>query len=103
MSYRVHEKPHKHLARRTVEATATPMRVYVTNGSTADVAFPCFYQEVKPPKPAIHHDIHYHGIITVVRDHIHRLLSVICRIDFKALVLKKNCHCMIKIFRIFRK
>lgn len=60
MSYRVHEKPHKHLARRTVEATATPMRVYVTNGSTADVAFPCFYQEVKPPKPAIHHDIHYH-------------------------------------------
>ena len=59
MSYRVHEHP-KHYARRTVESTATPMRVYLTNGSIADVAFPCFYQEVTRPIPAIHHNRHWH-------------------------------------------
>lgn len=60
MSYRVHEKPHRPLARRTAEATTTPMRVYMTADSRMEVAFPCFYQEVKRPEPAVHHDIHYH-------------------------------------------
>lgn len=59
MGYRVHEhRPHK--ARRTIENITTPMRVYTTNGSIADVAFPCYYQEIVKPVPAVHHDIHWH-------------------------------------------
>lgn len=59
MSYRVHEHPHHH-ARRTVENITTPMRVWTTNGTTADIAFPCYYQEIVKPIPAVHHDIHWH-------------------------------------------
>lgn len=59
MSYRVHEHP-KHKARRSVEATASPMRFFITNGTAATIAFPCFYQEIKKPIPAIHHSVHYH-------------------------------------------
>ena len=59
MSYRVHEHP-KHLARRTVEATTTPMRFWVNQQSTTELAFPCFYQEIRKPMPAVHHNVHWH-------------------------------------------
>ena len=59
MSYRIHEKP-KPLARRSVESIATPFRVWVTNGTSTEVAIPCFYQEIRPPMPAVHHDVHWH-------------------------------------------
>lgn len=59
MSYRIHEH-HLHKAHRTVENITTPMRVYTTNGTRADIAFPCFYQEIRKPIPAKHHDIHWH-------------------------------------------
>ena len=59
MSYRIHEH-HPHKARRTVEATASPMKVFVTNGASAHIAFPCYYQEVVKPLPALHHNIHLH-------------------------------------------
>lgn len=57
--YRLHETPH-HIGRRTVENISTPFRAWVTNGTIAHVAIPCYYQEIRKPVPAIHHDIGWH-------------------------------------------
>ena len=48
MGYRTF-KHEPHEPRRTMQVTATPLRIYVPNSGTAYVKIPCFYQEVKPP------------------------------------------------------
>lgn len=63
MAYRLHEhkKPEQ---RRTAVDIATPIKLYVHNGTSANFAFPCWYQEVLPPVPAKLHNrsLHdYHG------------------------------------------
>lgn len=62
MSYRVDsgKRPHKPHARRTVVDVATPVKLYAHNGTTADFAFPCWYQEVHKPVRAHLHDRHRH-------------------------------------------
>lgn len=60
MAYRKLEKPRVHKSRRTFQALTTPFHAWVINGSSVEIAIPCFYQEVRPPIPAIHHDIHWH-------------------------------------------
>lgn len=59
MGYRIHEKPRPR-PRRTMQDTATPIRVYVHNGSTANLAIPCYYQEVHKPEHVHIHDPHWH-------------------------------------------
>lgn len=48
MGYRTFEhKPHE--PQRTMQTTATPLKIYVPNSGNAYVKIPCFYQEIKPP------------------------------------------------------
>ena len=59
MAYRTGPMP-PHPPRRTMQDTATPSRVYAHNGTTADLAIPCWYQEVHHPVRMHHHDRHFH-------------------------------------------
>lgn len=59
MSYRVHEHP-KLKPNRTAVDIATPVKLYMNNGTVTNFAFPCWYQEVLPPVPARIHDRHLH-------------------------------------------
>ncbi len=59
MGYRIGEpKPHK--PRRTMENLASPSDIYLTLGTSTLLAVPCWYVEVHPPMPAIHHSRDYH-------------------------------------------
>lgn len=62
MAYRLKKTPPPR-PRRTVVDTATPVKLYVHNGSTGDFAFPCWYQEVHHPLPGVLHDKHWHDHI----------------------------------------
>lgn len=61
MAYRLHE-PKRHEPRRTIVDTATPLKLYMHNGTVSNFAFPCWYQEIYPPVPAVLHnrDLHDH-------------------------------------------
>lgn len=61
MGYRNAEPIKRH--RRTMQETATRNRTYVQNGSTAHIAIPCFYIEVKPPVRASFHNVPLHDHI----------------------------------------
>lgn len=61
MGYRRSEPPKRH--RRTMQETATRNRTYVQNGSTAELAIPCWYMEVLPPKPVSYHNVPLHDHI----------------------------------------
>lgn len=59
MSYRIGEpKPKK--PNRTVQKLTTPSEIFVTNGSIADIAFPCWYQEIEHALRARRHCSHWH-------------------------------------------
>lgn len=59
MAYRqLEHKPHPH--NRTAQKLVTPARYYITNGSTFDLALPCFYKEIHPPIRARHHCRDWH-------------------------------------------
>lgn len=59
MTYRLHEhKPPK--PQRTAVDITTPVKLYMHNGTLSNFAFPCWYQEVLPPVPAIRHDRELH-------------------------------------------
>ena len=62
MGYRIGER-HKPHQRRTLEATACPATVFVENGATADMAFPCWYQEVHRPERVHPHSRSWHDHI----------------------------------------
>lgn len=59
MSYRIntHPKPH---GNRTVIDTTTPARFFITNGSAAEFAIPCWYQIIHKPLRAHVHNRHLH-------------------------------------------
>ena len=59
MSYRIKEHHHHH-GHRTMTDIATPMIVSVQNGSYSHLAIPCWYQEVKKPVRAKHHNRYWH-------------------------------------------
>ena len=59
MAYRLREHRH-HEPRRTAVDIATPIKLYVHNGTVANFAFPCWYQEIHPPIPANLHDRKLH-------------------------------------------
>lgn len=59
MGYRTEERP-RPPQRRSMQDTATPSRVFVHNGCTADLAIPCWYQEVHPPINVRPHDKPWH-------------------------------------------
>lgn len=59
MGYRIHEHK-KPEPRRTAVDTATPLKLYIHNGTVSNFAFPCWYQEIYPPIPAKLHDRHLH-------------------------------------------
>lgn len=61
MSYRIGE-PKPKPKNRSTQKTTTPTKVYVTNGSTAFLAYPCWYLDARPPKHAHMHskDRHDH-------------------------------------------
>ena len=59
MSYRIGNPPKPH-GNRTVIDTTTPARFYITNGSTAMFAIPCYYQEIHKPVRAHIHNRHLH-------------------------------------------
>ena len=59
MSYRVKEHP-KPKPQRSAVDIATPVKLYMNNGTVSNFAFPCWYQEVLPPVPARIHDRHLH-------------------------------------------
>jgi len=59
MGYRKLEHK-RHEPRRTAVNIATPIKLFIHNGETATFAFPCWYQEVKPPIPARLHNHYLH-------------------------------------------
>lgn len=59
MSYRINTQPKPHGVR-TVIDTTTPAHFYITNGSIAEFAIPCWYQEIHKPVRAHHHNHHLH-------------------------------------------
>lgn len=59
MSYRIKERP-KHNPQRTVEDITTKSTVFIQNGTTFDLAIPCWYVIVDPPKKAHHHNRAHH-------------------------------------------
>lgn len=62
MAYRKLEpKPKK--PRRTMEKMTTPSDFYITLGTTANLAIPCWYIEAHKPRPAHHHDRPWHDHI----------------------------------------
>lgn len=54
MAYRQLEHHHHH-DNRTAQKLVTPAEFFMTNGSTFDLAFPCFYKEIHKPIRARHH------------------------------------------------
>lgn len=62
MGYRIHEHKYHEPHRSTVDV-ATPIKIYIHNGTASTFAFPCWYQEVEPPVPALVHDRHWHDHI----------------------------------------
>lgn len=59
MTYRMKEHRHPVPQRSAVDIT-TPVKLYVHNGTISNFAFPCWYQEVLPPVPAIRHNRELH-------------------------------------------
>ena len=59
MSYRELKHP-KPVPRRSAVDIATPVKLWVHNGTSAEFAFPCWYQEIHRPVPARLHDRHLH-------------------------------------------
>lgn len=59
MGYRMEPHPHHH-RNRHMQDTATPAKVFVHNGVTADLAIPCWYREVRLPFRVRPHDRHLH-------------------------------------------
>ena len=62
MGYRLQPPPPPR-PRRTMQDTATPAVVYAHNGTTADLAIPCWYQEVHKPIRMKRHDRKFHDHI----------------------------------------
>lgn len=61
MSYRIKPERHDHHHdKRTVDNLATPQVLKIINGSTIDVAYPCWYNEIKFPERLHHKDWHDH-------------------------------------------
>ena len=60
MSYRTRPRP-KPEPRRTMQKTATPSKVYVHNGSTFELAIPCWYLIAEPPTRVYPHDRDFHN------------------------------------------
>ena len=54
MSYRKLQKPVRK-PNRTMQATATPSRLFIHNGATAEFAVPCWYKEMRWPIRTPHH------------------------------------------------
>ena len=54
MGYRQIEK-HKPKPNRTAQKTATPVRYFMQNGTTFNLAIPCWYKEIHKPIKAHHH------------------------------------------------
>ena len=63
MSYRIHEHPRPLGPQRSIVDISTPIKVIVHNGTTANIAFPCWYQEIHRPIPAHPHDYHWHDYV----------------------------------------
>lgn len=61
MAYRKLQ-PHKPHRNRTMQDTVTPGRTFVHNGATAYLAVPCWYHELRRPKPVRPHNrlVHDH-------------------------------------------
>lgn len=55
MGYRLFDKKPKP-PRRTMQDTITPTKVYAHNGTTVDLAIPCWYQEIHAPVKMRPHD-----------------------------------------------
>ena len=62
MSYRINE-PKPPIRRRTMQDTATPGKIYVHNGCTANLAIPCWYLEAKRPMPVHPHNRQFHDMV----------------------------------------
>lgn len=62
MSYRIKERP-PHKPKRTMENLATPVTVFIQNGTKEHVAIPCWYVEVTPPIKAHPHSRQHHDHI----------------------------------------
>lgn len=59
MGYRQYE-PRPPKPRRTMEKMATPSDIHLALGTTASLAIPCWYIEVRKPIPAHHHNRPHH-------------------------------------------
>lgn len=59
MAYRKMPPPPKP-ARRTMQKVSTPHRVYMHNGQIANLAIPCWYQEIHRPERVHIHDRKFH-------------------------------------------
>lgn len=60
--YRI-DAPRPKPKRRTMQKTSTRGRVYVANGTTAELAIPCYYMEMHRPVPAEPHDRMRHDML----------------------------------------
>lgn len=60
--YRI-DAPRPKPKRRTMQKTSTRGRVYVANGTTAELAIPCYYMEMHRPIPAEPHDRIRHDML----------------------------------------
>lgn len=60
--YRI-DAPRPKPKRRTMQKTSTRGTVYVANGTTADLAIPCYYMEMHRPIPAEPHDRMRHDML----------------------------------------
>lgn len=59
MGYRRYE-PKPKPKNRSMQDLATPIKVYMHNGTTAHLAVPCYYHEVLPAIPVHHHSRPHH-------------------------------------------
>ena len=63
MGYRkLEDKPHHHNNRYT-QNISVPSDVWMENGSTIDLAFPCFYRIPCQPQPRVHHCRDWHDFV----------------------------------------
>lgn len=60
--YRI-DAPRPKPKRRTMQKTSTRGTVYVANGTTAELAIPCYYMEMHRPIPAEPHDRMHHDML----------------------------------------
>ena len=61
MAYRkIEEHHHHHHGNRTAQKLTTPAQFWMTNGSTFDLALPCWYREIHKPIRARHHCRDWH-------------------------------------------